>query len=142
MLDPRRMIDPPDLAGSPDAARGFVAEAEHATASRASSCSDSIPSSWASFAQAMETLTALRGPDLLRVKGFLDVDRAAAVRCWCSSSSTSPIRRSSWRTGPSADRTSRLVFITRNLPEQPVRDLFRAVWALTPTSSNAGSSRR
>ena len=29
---------------------------------------------WPAFAKAMDTLMALRGPDLLRVKGFLDVE--------------------------------------------------------------------
>ena len=140
-LDPRRMIDPPDLAGSPDAARGFIAEAEHADNIASFVLSDSIPQSWASFTQAMETLIALRGPDLLRVKGLLNITgcRGPVVVQFVQHLAHPPVELETW---PSADRTSRLVFIARNLPEQPVRDLFRAVLALTPTSSNDGSSLR
>ena len=71
------------------------------------------------------------------------MSRAAAARCWCRSCSISPIRRSSWRPGRTESRASRLVFITRNIPEQQVRDLFAAVRALgsrrsTPTELCAG----
>ena len=38
-----------------------------------------------------------------------------------------PVELQAW---PDGDRTSRLVFITRDIPEQAVRDLFAAVRAL------------
>ena len=44
-----------------------------ATASRASSSTDDEPIAWLAFARTMETLIALRGADLLRVKGILNV---------------------------------------------------------------------
>jgi hypothetical protein len=38
-----------------------------------------------------------------------------------------PVELETW---PDANRTSRIVFITRNIPERQVRDLFAAVEAL------------
>ena len=82
------------------------------------------------FSRAMDTLIALRGPDLLRVKGFLNVEGcqgpgAGAIR---------PASRASAGRAGSNGRTptahSRLVFITRNLPEAKVRALFAAVEGL------------
>jgi G3E family GTPase len=43
-----------------------------------------------------------------------------------------PIELAAW---PDESRASRLVFITRNVPEQQVRNLFAAVRALAPTGS-------
>ncbi|MFL5064951.1 MAG: GTP-binding protein [Xanthobacteraceae bacterium] len=40
-----------------------------------------------------------------------------------------PVELAAW---PDADRTSRLVFITRNVAESAVRNLFGAVRALAP----------
>src|SRR5207245_4014295 len=52
---------------------GFVAEAEHSDGIASFVLTDDAPLSWDAFARAMETLIALRGPDLLRVKGLLNV---------------------------------------------------------------------
>src|SRR5919198_6002515 len=60
-------------ASSQGARHGFVAEAAHSDGIASFVLMDSEPIAWIPFAQAMETLIALRGSDLLRVKGFLDV---------------------------------------------------------------------
>jgi G3E family GTPase len=49
-----------------------------------------------------------------------------------------PVELAEW---PDANRASRLVFITRNIPESQVRDLFTAVSALA-ASDGLPSSRR
>jgi G3E family GTPase len=78
----------------------------------------------------METLMALRGSDLLRVKGFLNVKgcRGPVLVQVVQHLSHPPVELASW---PSADRASRVVFITRNIPETQVRDLFQAIRALS-----------
>ena len=58
------------------------------------------------------------------------MSKAARGRWWCSSCSTSRIRRSSWKPGRTASEQSRVVFITRNISEAQVRGLFVAVAGL------------
>ena len=100
-----------------------------ATASSASCWSDDAPLPWDAFARAMETLIALRGPDLLRVKGFLNVDgcRGPVLVQFVQHLAHPPVELAAW---PDADHASRLVFITRNIAEPQVRDLLAAVRAL------------
>ena len=123
------VVEPRHLTESgPDTASSFVAEATH---------SDGISSfvlrpsqlRWAAFSKAMDTLTALRGPDLLRVKGFLNVEgcQGPVLVQFVQHLAHPPVELAQW---PDADRQSRLVFITRNLPEEKVRALFAAVDAL------------
>jgi len=78
----------------------------------------------------METLIALRGGDLLRVKGLLNVVgcRGPVVVQVAQHLAHPPVELAAW---PDQDRTSRLVFITRGIPERHVRDLFAAVRALS-----------
>src|SRR2546421_3451747 len=124
-LDPRCLIE----AGEVRARSGFVAEAEHSDGILSFVLSERAPLSWNVFSRALETLIALRGPDLLRVKGFLDVEgcRGPVLVQVVQHLAHPPVELTSW---PDADRTSRLVFITRNIPEPQVRDLFAAVRAL------------
>jgi G3E family GTPase len=77
----------------------------------------------------METLIALRGADLLRVKGFLNVIgcRGPVMIQAVQHLAHPPVELTQW---PSEDRRSRLVFITRNVHEAEVRALFAAVQAL------------
>jgi G3E family GTPase len=122
-LDPKRLI-----AAAAGERFGFVAEAEH---------SDGIVSfvlqrqqlEWPAFARAMEALIALRGADLLRVKGILNVAgcRGPVIVHYVQHLAHPPVELQSW---PDENRDSRLVFITRNIPERSVRDLFAAVEAL------------
>jgi G3E family GTPase len=77
----------------------------------------------------MDTLMALRGPDLLRVKGFLDVEgcQGPVVVQFVQHLAHPPVELNAW---PDNNRQSRVVFITKNISEKQVRDLFAAVRAL------------
>ena len=108
---------------------GFVAEAEHSDGIVSFVVTDAAPLPWEAFARCMETLIALRGPDLLRVKGFLNVAgcRGPVVVHVVQHLAHPPVELAAW---PDADHSSRLVFITRNIPERQVRDLLASVRAL------------
>jgi G3E family GTPase len=77
----------------------------------------------------METLVALRGGDLLRVKGLLNVDgcRGPVVVQFVQHLAHPPTELAAW---PDEERRSRVVFIARNLNETAARNLFDAVRAL------------
>ena len=79
----------------------------------------------------MEVLTALRGPDLLRVKGLVNVEGHAGplVVQGVQHLFHPPVELESW---PSADRQSRLVFITRGIPRETISSLFAAIAAVAP----------
>jgi len=111
--------------------QGFVAEAEHSDGIASFVLTEEQPVVFDAFAGAMETLIALRGPDLLRVKGFLNVAGCRGpVLVQCVQHLTHPpVELAAW---PDADRTSRLVFITRNIAARQGRELFQAVRALSP----------
>jgi len=87
------------------------------------------PFDWATFSAAVELLTSLRGPDLLRVKGLLNVagEPGPVVVQGVQHVFHPPVTLAAW---PSADRRSRLVFITRGIGEQAVAALFEAVGML------------
>jgi G3E family GTPase len=129
-LDPRCLLEsdaPHDVRASKHA--GFVAEAEHSDGIVSFVFTDDTPLPWDAFARAMETLIALRGPDLLRVKGFLNVAgcRGPVVVHVVQHLAHPPVELAAW---PDQNRTSRLVFITRGIAERHVRDLFASVHAL------------
>ena len=123
-LDPSRLTEPAD-----DARNTFVAEAAHSDGIGSFVIAESSPMPWPAFAQAMDTLMALRGPDLLRVKGFLDVQgcQGPVVVQFVQHLAHPPVELAAW---PDNNRQSRVVFITKNISEQQVRDLFAAVRAL------------
>jgi G3E family GTPase len=77
----------------------------------------------------MDTLMQLRGPDLLRVKGFLDVEgcKGPVVVQFVQHLAHPPIELERW---PDEDRRTRVVFITRNISEQQVRGLLSAIKAI------------
>ena len=87
------------------------------------------PLRWASFEQAMAVLTALRGPDLLRVKGILAVAecRGPVVVHAVQHLAHPPVELEEW---PDADHRSRLVFVARGLARGPVARLFAATAAV------------
>jgi G3E family GTPase len=87
------------------------------------------PLPWPVVEQAMAALTALRGPDLLRVKGLVAVAgcRGPVVIHAVQHVAHRPVELEDW---PDAERRSRLVFITRNLPRDAVAALFAAVGAV------------
>jgi G3E family GTPase len=87
------------------------------------------PMAWESFTQCLDVLTALRGPDLLRVKGLVNVEGNSGpmVVQGVQHLFHPPIELAAW---PGEDRTTRLVFITRGIPRQTVADLFAAIGAV------------
>jgi G3E family GTPase len=123
-LDPQRVVAP--IAGERS---GFVAEAAHSDGVTSFVLEYDRPIEWLSFARAMETLIALRGADLLRVKGILNVAgcQGPVVVQYVQHLAHPPVELESW---PDKSRNGRIVFITRNIPQQKVQDLFIAVEAL------------
>jgi G3E family GTPase len=156
-LNPRAAIDVA-VAGALDAERftaavtaqhtGFVAEAEHSDGIVSFVLTWQEPIEWLSFARAMETLIALRGADLLRVKGLLNVAgcHGPVVVQYVQHLAHPPVELQSWpqswpvswpqsrpESRPDQNRESRVVFIARKIPEAAVRDLFAAVERLANT---------
>src|ERR1700736_6714571 len=110
-LDARVLIAP----GEP--ACGYVAEAAHSDGIASFVIMQNDPLPWNAFARAMETLITLRGPDLLRVKGFLNVEgcRGPVVVQIVQHLSHPPVELAAW---PGEPRATRLVFITRHILER------------------------
>ena len=110
----------------------FMAEAvevEHTDNVKSFTISEAAPIAWEPFARAMETLIALRGADLLRAKGFLNIAgcKGPVVVQFVQHIAHPPVELAAW---PDGERTSRLVFITRDIGEREVKDLLAAVRAL------------
>ncbi|HWD59520.1 MAG TPA: GTP-binding protein [Stellaceae bacterium] len=84
------------------------------------------PLAWPAFEQTMAVLTALRGADLLRVKGIVAVKGAKGPVVVHAVQHTAhrPVELQAW---PDDDRRSRLVFITRGIGKAEVEALFTAV---------------
>jgi G3E family GTPase len=123
-------VDPKSITEPGDGARNnFVAEAEHSDGIASFVLTQDAPMPWPVFSRAMDTLMAMRGPDLLRVKGFLAVDGCTgpvAVQV-VQHLAHPPIELLAW---PDDNRQSRVVFITKGVTEKAVRDLFQAVGGL------------
>lgn len=88
------------------------------------------PFSWDSFSAAMEMVISLRGQDLLRVKGIVNVEGQPIVVQGVGHVFHPPIPLDRW---PSDDTGTRLVFITRNIDASAIRSLFDAVGAMQAT---------
>jgi len=86
------------------------------------------PFTWATFSAALELLATLRGPDLLRVKGIVNVDGRPVVVQGVQHIFHPPVALDRW---PSADTGTRLVFITRNIEGEIIRNLLKAVGEMT-----------
>jgi G3E family GTPase len=124
-IDPCCLIEPGERDDT-----GFVAEADHSDGIASFVLHIECPMSWNVFARTMETLIALRGSDLLRVKGFLDVEgcQGPVLVQVVQHLAHPPVELAAW---PDGNRASRLVFITRHIAESQVRDLFNAVRAMS-----------
>jgi G3E family GTPase len=133
-LDPHCLTEAPVAPAGAAVRHGFVAEAQHSDGIVSFVVTENAPLSWGPFAQAMEALVALRGPDLLRVKGLLNVAgcRGPVMVQFVQHLAHPPVELDAW---PDADRSSRLVFITRDIGEAAVKNLFRALSALAPSAS-------
>src|ERR1700730_246547 len=92
------------------------------------------PLSWPAFEQAMAVLAALRGSDLLRVKGLVAVAecRGPVGVHFVQHLPHPPIELEDW---PDEDRRSRLVFITRGLARAAVEQLFAGVAAVAESQT-------
>jgi G3E family GTPase len=123
-LDPDQFIAPAMAERS-----SFIAEAEHSDGISSFVLERQKPMQWPAFTRAMETLIALRGGDLLRVKGILNVAgcQGPVVVQYVQHLAHPPVELQSW---PDQNRNSRIVFITRNIAESQVRDLFASVETL------------
>jgi len=123
-IDPRCLVDSQEHDD-----HVFVAEADHSDGIASFVLNLDHPVSWNTFARTMETLIALRGGDLLRVKGFLDVAgcQGPVLVQVVQHLAHPPVELAAW---PDGNRASRLVFITRNMAERQVRDLFEAIRTL------------
>jgi G3E family GTPase len=138
-LNPRAEIDvashgalaPEKLTEPVSAQRNvFLAEAEHSDGIGSFVFTDERPMPWAVFSRVIETLIALRAPDLLRVKGFLNVEgcKGPVMVQVVQHLTNPPVELESW---PDEARVSRVVFITRGIAEKQVRDLIGAVWSVS-----------
>jgi G3E family GTPase len=123
-FDPDQFIAPATAGRS-----SFIAEAEHSDGIASFVLERQKPMQWPTFTRAMETLIALRGSDLLRVKGILNVAgcQGPVVVQYVQHLAHPPVELQSW---PDQNRNSRIVFITRNIAESQVRDLFASVETL------------
>ena len=123
-LDPTRLTEP-----ASDQRNTFVADAAHSDGIGSFVLTGKAPIPWAVFAKTMDTLMTLRGPDLLRVKGFLDVEgcKGPVLVQFVQHLAHPPVELESW---PDGNRTSRVVFITRNISEAQVRNLLKAMQAV------------
>ena len=132
-LDPRCLVEAQASGSAPHA--GLVAEADHSDGIASFVLVESAPLAWAPFERGMETLIALRGGDLLRVKGFLNVVgcRGPVLVQIVQHLAHPPLELAAW---PDADHTSRLVFITRDIAQDQVRALLAAVRSLAADGSS------
>jgi G3E family GTPase len=123
-LDPDQFIAPATAERS-----GFIAEAEHSDGIASFVLERQKPMQWPAFARAMETLIALRGADLLRVKGILNVAgcQGPVIVQYVQHLAHPPAELQSW---PDQNRNSRIVFIARKIAESQVHELFAAVETL------------
>ena len=85
------------------------------------------PFAWPAFSSALDLLTQMRGPDLLRVKGIVNVQGKPVVVQGVQHLFHPPVELDRW---PSDDRDSRLVFITRHIEADVIRRLFDVVGQL------------
>lgn len=123
-------IDAGVLTRPSGAPRDIPAGHAHHTSDIASfSLSFDAPVAWPAFSSAMDALIALRGPDLLRVKGLLAVEGSPGpvVIHAVQHVLHPPVELEDW---PDDDRRGRLVFIARALQRDQVAALFDAVMAL------------
>jgi G3E family GTPase len=93
------------------------------------------PFTWSTFSQCLEVLTALRGPDLLRVKGLVNVAerKGPLVVQGVQHLFHPPIELAGW---PSDDHDTRIVFITRGIERPVVESLFKAISSIAAPAAS------
>jgi G3E family GTPase len=107
----------------------FYVESAPSLAGNSFTLTDDTPLSWETFGRFMATLMALRGADVSRVKGTLNIEgcRGPVVVQCMQHLALSPVELQAW---PDGGRTSRVEFVVRNVTEKSVRDLFDSVRAV------------
>src|SRR6185312_13021803 len=133
-IDPKSLVD----TGPGDAIErhsGFIAEASHSDGIVSFVMRDETPLIWPVFQRAVETLITLRGADLLRIKGLLNLagSKGPVVFQAVQHLIHPPVELATW---PDRDHASRVVFITRGVSERQVSDLFAACRALGYTAAD------
>ena len=106
---------------------GSKLPARHDPAVKTLSLRFDAPFSWSAFSAAMELVISLRGKDLLRVKGIVNVEGQPVVVQGVGHVFHPPLHLDRW---PSGDHGSRLVFIVRGIEVATIEALFSAVGAL------------
>jgi G3E family GTPase len=116
--------------GAPTPIVAIADEASHGDGIHSFVLCEDQPTIWESFARSLETLIALRGTDLLRIKGFLKVRgaRGPIVIQVVGHLAHPPTELQAW---PNDDQRTRIVFVTRGITERQVRGLLGAVRALS-----------
>ena len=91
------------------------------------------PLAWNAFSRFIAALTALRGADLTRTEGLLNVEgcRGPVVVRYRQHLALQPVELAAW---PDDDRRSRITFVVRNLPEADVTALLDAISKLSTSS--------
>jgi G3E family GTPase len=129
LFDPEAKI--PDVAGWLNAAAYEAAAGDHHHHHDRNRHDDRIrafcitlddPLDWPALALWLEMLVASRGENLLRVKGILNLigqDRPVAIHA-VRHLMHKPVKLAAWQDGD--PRTSRMVFITRDLPRSVIED--------------------
>jgi G3E family GTPase len=127
-IDPKHLIDSGQDATAPRHS-GFIAEASHSDGIASFVIRETKPLDWPVFQRALDTLVSLRGPDLLRIKGLLNLkgSKGPVVFQAVQHLIHPPVELADW---PGKDRSSRLVFITRGVSEQQVRAMLDACKSL------------
>lgn len=87
------------------------------------------PFTWDSLSAAIDMLTTLRGPDLLRVKGIVNVEGEPGPVAIHGAQHVfhPPVKLAGWKDD---DRRSRIVFIVRDIPRAAVEAVFAATGLL------------
>lgn len=128
-------VEPLHLMRPPTAPRPIPeGHAEHSQEIGSFSIAFDGPLPWAVFAHAMDVLMDLRGADLLRMKGIVEIEGAQGpvVVHAVQHRMHPPVELTDW---PDGERQGRLVFIGRRLERQSVVALFKAVQAVSGAQS-------
>ncbi|HXM85366.1 MAG TPA: GTP-binding protein [Stellaceae bacterium] len=113
---------------------GGAAHLAHAHGIATFTLTHDAPVAWDDLRAWLESLASLKGPDLLRMKGLINVrGRAGPVALNGVQHVFHPPRElKAW---PDADRRTRIVFITRNIPRDAVARSFAAALRAGVTKS-------